>query len=78
MIGILIYITSIRRFYVEKYVCYCNKVTQKEIEAAIKQGARSLQDIEERTGAGNGGECSRLNPSGKCCKKDILRILSKR
>jgi len=58
-----------------KMICYCNRVTQKEIESAIKQGAKTLADIQQTTGACTGNRCKELNPSGKCCSGDINLIL---
>lgn len=58
-----------------KMICYCNHVTQKEIESAIKQGAKTLADIQQATGACSGNRCKELNPSGKCCSGDIHRLL---
>jgi len=58
-----------------KIICYCNQVTQKEIESAIKLGSKTLADIQKNTGACTGNQCKDLNPSGKCCSGDINRIL---
>ncbi|HZL08930.1 MAG TPA: (2Fe-2S)-binding protein [Prolixibacteraceae bacterium] len=59
----------------DKMICYCKQVTQKEIEKAIKLGAKMLSDIQLSTGACTGNQCKELNPSGKCCSGDIRRIL---
>jgi len=56
-------------------ICYCKQVSQKQIEEAIKLGARTLADIQEGTGACTGNQCKELNPSGKCCSGNIKRIL---
>jgi len=58
-----------------KMICYCNQVTQTEIEAAIQRGAKTLSDIQQITGACTGNQCKELNPSGKCCSGDIRRLL---
>lgn len=40
------------------YVCICEAVTEDEIRAAVDAGARSVDDVAERTGAGtNCGIC---------------------
>jgi NAD(P)H-nitrite reductase large subunit len=57
-------------------ICYCNDVTLGEIRAAIKDGAKSVDDIRDMTGACTGNRCEELNPSGGCCETDILRVLS--
>ena len=59
----------------DNMICYCRQVTQKEIEAAVKLGARTLSAIQESTGACTGNQCKELNPSGKCCSGDINRLL---
>ncbi|HEY3373150.1 MAG TPA: (2Fe-2S)-binding protein [Prolixibacteraceae bacterium] len=58
-----------------KMICYCNHVTQGQIEEAMKQGAKTLSDIQKITGACTGNQCKELNPSGKCCSGDIHRLL---
>jgi len=58
-----------------KIICYCKHITQKEIEDAIKQGAKMLTDIQQITGACTGNQCKELNPSGKCCSGDINLLL---
>lgn len=57
-------------------ICFCAGVTQQEIINAIATGAETLNDIQHRTGAGNGGECKKLNPKGRCCHSDILEIIN--
>jgi NAD(P)H-nitrite reductase large subunit len=59
----------------DKIICYCNHVTQKKIESAIRHGSKTLADIQKNTGAGTGNQCQDLNPSGKCCSGDIKMIL---
>ncbi len=55
-------------------VCYCSQVTKGAVIEAIRNGASSVQVLQEATGAGVGGNCKKLNPSGKCCHTD-LRVL---
>jgi len=57
-------------------ICYCKNVTKAEIEKAIRSGAKTLNDIQETTGACTGNQCKELNPSGKCCSGDIKTILN--
>jgi len=56
-------------------ICYCNHVTQIEIERAIKGGAKTLSAIQQSTGACTGNQCKELNPSGKCCSGSINQLL---
>jgi len=57
-------------------ICYCKSVSRKTIEEAIKNGAKSLKDIQKQTGACTGNECKTKNPKGICCSGDILEILN--
>ena len=59
----------------EEIICYCKQVTKSEIENAISDGAKTLKDIQEITGACTGNQCKELNPSGKCCSSDINTML---
>lgn len=36
----------------EKIVCYCNSVTNGMIKDAIDEGANTLEEVQETTGAG--------------------------
>jgi len=56
-------------------ICNCEQESRKEIEKAIKLGAKLLSDIRKSTGACTGNQCKELNPSGKCYSGDIIRLL---
>ena len=43
-------------------LCICRSVTDREVDAAVRDGARSLGEIAERSGAGT--DCG-------CCRKTI-------
>lgn len=62
-------------------LCYCNQVTEEDVIEAIKRGARSVKEVEEMTGIGNGGYCIVTNPSGRYCRhyyvKFVERVLEK-
>jgi glycerol-3-phosphate dehydrogenase len=51
-------------------ICFCNKITKKEIKEAIKDGARTIDDIKFATRA-SFGECQ-----GSFCTSKILKIIS--
>jgi NAD(P)H-nitrite reductase large subunit len=61
----------------DKTVCYCINVSESTIVKAIKDGAASLRDIQQATGACTGNSCKELNPSGKCCSEDICSIIKR-
>ncbi|HLN75370.1 MAG: (2Fe-2S)-binding protein [Methylococcaceae bacterium] len=69
--------SNLKIFNPDRVVCYCKQVTQKEIEKAIQQGSKTMEDIRQATGACTGNQCKELNPSGKCCSGDINRLLNK-
>jgi len=55
-----------------KYACYCSKVTEEQvINAVVKDGAKSIKDIVNLTGAMKNAQCQRNNPLGKCCHQII-------
>lgn len=45
-------------------VCYCSNVTEQEIVDAVNNGAKSLSDIMDATGACTVGRCKELHPEG--------------
>lgn len=59
----------------DKVICYCSNVTEKQIIAAIENGARTLDDIRKATKACTLGKCKELSPKKRCCSGDILHIL---
>ena len=59
----------------EYTICYCKDVTKRRIIEAINEGARSIEDIMESTGACTGSECEKKNPHGRSCRKDISEML---
>lgn len=58
-------------------ICYCKNVSRVEIETAIQNGAKSLTDIQQITGACTGNQCKEMNPKGVCCAFDILPMFPK-
>lgn len=61
----------------DRIVCFCREVTEGAILKAIREGARTLQDIRRTTGACTGSECVRLHPEGRCCAPDIIALLER-
>ncbi|MCK7490497.1 MAG: hypothetical protein MZW92_00860, partial [Comamonadaceae bacterium] len=55
-------------------VCWCS-VSKQKILQAITDGARNLDDIRRTTGACTLGRCKELSPRGRCCSKEIIRLL---
>ena len=41
-----------------KEACHCKNVTYAQIQNAVRQGARTLEEVQKRTGCGTGcGQC---------------------
>jgi len=59
----------------DEIICHCKQVTKSEIGKAISDGAKTLKDIQQMTGACTGNQCKQLNPTGKCCSSDINDML---
>lgn len=46
-----------------KYICYCNRVTEKQIiDAILYKDAKNMKDIIKTTGTMKNGECGTKNP----------------
>ncbi|HCD44971.1 MAG TPA: (2Fe-2S)-binding protein [Lachnoclostridium sp.] len=59
----------------EEIICYCSKVTKREIINALVNGAKTLDDIRKMTGACTLGKCKELSPRGMCCSPTIIEII---
>ena len=57
-------------------VCYCKGVSKATIVQAIRNGAHTLEAVQQVTGAGTGSECKTKNPSGRCCSGDIRELIA--
>lgn len=60
-----------------RIICFCRGVSEETIRRAIKDGARTLQGVQQMTGACTGNDCARLHPEGRCCAPDILVLLER-
>jgi NAD(P)H-nitrite reductase large subunit len=56
-------------------ICWCSRVSKQTILQAIHDGAQSLDDIRRLTGACTLGRCKELSPRGRCCSREIIRLL---
>lgn len=57
-------------------ICYCAGVTRKEIkDAVLRQGAKTLAEVQQLTGAMTGCECVTKNPAGKCCSTVVKALI---
>ena len=61
-----------------KYACYCSKVTEEQvIEAVVKNGAKTVKEVNAITGAMKNSNCKENNPLGVCCHKIIEEAIDK-
>lgn len=60
----------------DEIICYCLGITRRQILAAVENGAETLRDIQEMTGACTAGDCKEKNPKKRCCSGDIIGILN--
>lgn len=57
-------------------VCFCERITKAQIEAAIDAGASSVAGVSKATGACKSADrCEELNPKKHCCAMDIMEII---
>lgn len=58
-------------------ICYCKKVTKRAIKEAFMQGATTLKEVSELTGACKSSEfCHQMNPNQRCCAIDIIATIN--
>jgi bacterioferritin-associated ferredoxin len=58
-------------------ICYCSGLTRGEIRDAVKNGCKTIKDIQKYTKKSTTGHCETRNPLGKCCRYVFLRTISK-
>lgn len=58
-------------------ICYCSELTRGEIQAAVKNGCRTIADVRKYTSKNITGQCAEKNPSGKCCGSEFLSEIKK-
>jgi len=57
-------------------ICYCSNLTRGEIKEAIKNGCKSIDDVQNYTKKDITGLCEERNPLGKCCRNVFLRTIT--
>jgi bacterioferritin-associated ferredoxin len=58
-------------------ICYCSKLTRGEIIQAVKNGCKTIDDVQKYTGKNTTGKCKLENPLGKCCRNVFISIIGK-
>lgn len=59
----------------KEIICYCSNVTRGDIITALKNGAKTFDDVREATGACTEGNCKELSPRGECCSPVIMQVM---
>lgn len=49
----------------DELVCYCSQVSKGEVLAAMRAGAKTLEDVKRITGACRVGRCKELSPRAR-------------
>lgn len=61
-----------------KYACYCSHVTVEDvIRAVVDQGASSVKEVNQLTGAMKNANCALNNPLGVCCHPVIQEAIDR-
>lgn len=59
----------------DETVCWCSGVNKRTILEAIRNGARNMDGMRRMTGACTLGRCKEMSPRGRCCSKEIMKLL---
>jgi len=57
-------------------ICYCSDLTRGEIKNAVKNGMRTIDEVQEFTQKNMTGFCEERNPLGKCCRNVFHRTIA--
>jgi len=57
-------------------ICYCSDLTRGEIKDALRNGCKTIKDVQKYTRKKITGHCETRNPLGKCCRNIFLRTIS--
>jgi hypothetical protein len=62
----------------DRPACYCKNVLERKIieEITLKKCCDSLIDIQKFTEANTGKDCVITNPSGRCCGKQLTKMIN--
>ena len=57
-------------------ICYCSDLSRGEIKDAVRNGCKTIKDVQKYTKKSMKGHCETRNPLGKCCRNVFLRTIS--
>jgi len=53
-------------------ICYCSDITREEIENSVRDGSKTIDDVQNSTKKNITGNCKIMNPTGRCCRNAFL------
>lgn len=56
-------------------ICYCSNLTEIEKFNAVRNGCKSIDDVQEYTDKNITGKCKTENPLGKCFRNVFLKAI---
>lgn len=71
------FVESTNESNIGEYVCYCDLVIEDDIVEAMKNGAKTVKEVIDFTGAMKNSNCAVNNPKGVCCYSDIVAVYNK-
>jgi hypothetical protein len=57
-------------------ICYCSDLTEEDIFNAVKNGCKTIDNVQEYTNKKITGKCQTENPLGKCCRNVFLKTIA--
>lgn len=59
-------------------VCYCNRITDREITKAVKEeGLTTIDEVKKHLRKDLISNCAELNPTGECCHRAFNEVIRK-
>jgi len=56
-------------------ICYCSDITRGEIKNAVRNGCKTINEVQAYTKKNITGICEEKNPLGKCCRNVFLKTI---
>lgn len=57
-------------------ICYCSNLTRGEIINAMKNGCKTISEVQKYTNKNITGKCRFKNPLGKCCRNVFMSSMA--
>lgn len=61
----------------EIIVCYCSKISEKEIRDAVENGSNTIEDVRNYLNKHTTGNCKVTSPYSKCCHTRFNELINK-